>query len=394
MPLPPLSLYIHVPWCVKKCPYCDFNSHHIGQHSIPQNIEDAYIDSLLIDLSIEKINVQNREISSIFIGGGTPSLLSAAAYRRLFSALKQQLHFADDIEITLEANPGTFEVDKFAAYLDLGINRLSVGVQSFQGEYLTRLGRIHSGEQAINAIEKAKEVGFTRFNIDLMYGLPEQTIEHALFDLQTAIKSGAPHISWYQLTIEPNTEFYKYPPSTPDDDMLWDIQEAGLALLQSHHYHQYEVSAHGKDNEYARHNINYWLFGDYIGIGAGAHGKITHSEDNRVSIKRIQKTRRPEDYMKHFSADRIPNTSSGKSEQIISDDDIAFEYMMNALRLNRAIYFDDFHQYTGQPLSTIESILNKASSLGLITQTNQSLQTTALGRSHLNQLLALFLKDN
>ena len=289
--LPPLSLYIHVPWCIRKCPYCDFNSHA----ATPVLPEDEYIDALLADLTQDLDWVQNRPIQSIFIGGGTPSLLSVRAYEKLFRGLKQHLDFAADIEITLEANPGTFEAEKFSGYFALGINRLSIGIQSFNSTFLHKLGRVHDGEQALRAVQIAKDAGFTSFNLDLMHGLPGQTVDDALADLKQALAFAPPHLSWYQLTIEPNTEFYKRPPVLPIDDALWDIQEAGLELLAQHGYEHYEISAHAKAGFAAKHNINYWQFGDYLGIGAGAHGKITFPESGEII--RSQKTRMPSDYL-------------------------------------------------------------------------------------------------
>nr|MBP8262565.1 radical SAM family heme chaperone HemW [Pseudomonas sp.] len=272
--LPPLSLYVHIPWCVKKCPYCDFNSHAAGP-SLP---EEAYVDALLADLEAEREQAQGRPLRSIFFGGGTPSLFSAKALGRFLDGAQQRLSFSEDIEITLEANPGTFEQAKFTAYRQLGINRLSIGIQSFQDSKLKALGRIHDGGEAVRAADMARAAGFDNFNLDLMHGLPEQTLEEALADLHLAIAQQPSHLSWYQLTMEPNTQFWSQPPSLPEDDILWDIQEAGQALLAEQGYAQYETSAYARPQRQARHNLNYWTFGDFIGIGAGAHGKLSHAD--------------------------------------------------------------------------------------------------------------------
>ncbi|MEY8262974.1 MAG: radical SAM family heme chaperone HemW, partial [Bermanella sp.] len=315
--LPPLALYIHVPWCVRKCPYCDFNSHQ-APASLP---EQDYVQALLDDLRGDAHWVQGRKIESIFIGGGTPSMLSVQAYEDLFSGLKQQLDFAADIEITLEANPGTFEAEKFAGYRKLGINRLSIGIQSFQDPQLKKLGRIHSAQQATAAVQMAIDAGFDNFNLDLMHGLPGQDLALALSDLRQAIALKPSHISWYQLTIEPNTEYFKYPPKLPQDETLWDIQEAGQALLAEHGFQQYEISAYAQEQRQARHNINYWQFGDYLGIGAGAHGKITLPNDNK--IVRSNKTRLPKDYLNRAKIHSV-NVSD------IEMTDRHLEFFMNA----------------------------------------------------------------
>lgn len=384
--LPPLSLYIHVPWCIRKCPYCDFNSHKAE----PELPEDAYIQALLADLDQDIPWVQGREIQTIFFGGGTPSLFSAKAYQILFNGLKKRLTFAADIEITLEANPGTFEADKFAAYRQLGINRLSMGIQSFQPEHLKALGRIHDGEQAKRAIQMAKDVGFDNFNIDLMHGLPGQTIEQALDDLNTALAFKPPHLSWYQLTIEPNTEFYKYPPVLPEDDDLWDIQEAGQDLLAKAGFKHYEISAYSLPNKTAKHNVNYWQFGDYLGIGAGAHGKITIQGPDKRNILRTWKTRAPKDYLdanKPFLA----------GSEHISSKDIGLECLMNALRLHQGISVSDFEARTGQTLASVSETTDKAIQLGLLeiglVGIDSHIRATERGQQYLNELLGLFLTD-
>ena len=262
--LPPLAAYVHIPWCVRKCPYCDFNSHAAGA-SLP---EEAYVDALLADLDADLEQIQSRRLTSIFFGGGTPSLFSASALERVLEGMRQRVGFADDIEITLEANPGTFEQAKFRDYRSLGINRLSIGVQSFQPAKLKALGRIHDGDEAIRAADMARAAGFDNFNLDLMHGLPEQSLEDALSDLRIAIAQQPTHLSWYQLTVEPNTEFWNKPPRLPEDETLWDIQEAGQALLAEHGYRQYETSAYAQPGRQARHNLNYWTFGDFLGLGS------------------------------------------------------------------------------------------------------------------------------
>ncbi|UTW48463.1 radical SAM family heme chaperone HemW [Bacterioplanoides sp. SCSIO 12839] len=377
--LPPLSLYIHVPWCIRKCPYCDFNSHKADE-TLP---EREYIQALLADLEQDLHWVQGRDIQSIFIGGGTPSLLSVSAYQTLFSELKKRLHFADDIEITLEANPGTFEAEKFAGYRQLGINRLSIGIQSFQPQHLEKLGRVHDREQALNAVRLARESGFDNFNLDLMHGLPGQTIEQAIDDLKTALNFEPQHLSWYQLTIEPNTEFYKRPPLLPEDDTLWDIQEAGLELLAQHGFEHYEISAFCQPGKASKHNLNYWQFGDYLGIGAGAHGKVTLSEAN--TIMRTNKTRLPKDYLnpdKHFLA----------GKQTIEPEDIGLECLMNALRLRQGIAVDDFEERTFLSLDAVAEPITKAQQLGLL-NIDKRIYATEKGQQYLNELLALFLTD-
>jgi oxygen-independent coproporphyrinogen-3 oxidase len=378
--LPPLSLYIHIPWCIRKCPYCDFNSHKADQ-SLP---EAQYINALLADLDQDLLWVQGREIESIFFGGGTPSLLSAAAYEQLFTGLRQRLRFSDSIEITLEANPGTFEAEKFAAYRQLGINRLSIGIQSFQPQHLQKLGRVHDRDQALNAIRLAKQAGFDNFNLDLMHGLPGQTVTQALDDLELALSFEPRHLSWYQLTIEPNTEFYKRPPRLPEDDTLWDIQEAGFERLEQQGFEHYEISAFCQPGNAARHNLNYWQFGDYLGIGAGAHGKITLAQQG--TIIRSHKTRLPKDYLnadKRFLA----------GTHTIDADEIGLECLMNALRLKQGIAVQQFEQRTGLPLSAVEQPLQRARELGLLT-VDQAIYATEKGQQYLNELLALFLSDD
>ena len=291
----PLSLYIHIPWCVKKCPYCDFNSHELPIDS-ELSMYEEYVDALLLDAAMQQPLAQGRKIGSIFIGGGTPSLLPIAQYQRLFTGLRSCFEFAEDIEVTMEANPGTLEHAPFAQYLKVGINRLSIGVQSFAADKLKVLGRIHDPVQALSAIRAAKAAGFQRVNVDLMHGLPQQTTNEALEDIQMAHDAGATHISWYQLTIEPNTVFYRSQPILPDEDNLADIEQAGQSLLQQLGYSNYEVSAWaGASDKPCRHNINYWQFGDYLAIGAGAHGKVTISRNDSIDNGSLELRNKMED---------------------------------------------------------------------------------------------------
>jgi oxygen-independent coproporphyrinogen-3 oxidase len=377
--LPPLSLYIHVPWCIRKCPYCDFNSHK-ADDTLP---EKEYIQALIADLDQDLPWVQGREIKSIFFGGGTPSLLSAEAYEQLFHELTKRLRFADDIEITLEANPGTFEAKKFSDYRKLGINRLSIGIQSFQPQHLQKLGRVHDGDQALAAINKAKKAGFDNFNLDLMHGLPGQTLEQAMSDLNTALSFQPNHLSWYQLTIEPNTEFYKRPPVLPEDDTLWDIQESGFALLADHGFEHYEISAFCRPGKASQHNLNYWQFGDYLGIGAGAHGKITLADAH--TILRTNKTRLPKDYLN-------PDKSFLAGKQTIDPEDIGLECLMNGLRLRQGIAVEQFETHTGLTLDAVSGPLQTGQRLGLL-KIDKRISTTEKGQQYLNDVLALFLTD-
>ncbi|HBZ95653.1 radical SAM family heme chaperone HemW [Pseudomonas sp. UBA7530] len=375
--LPPLALYIHIPWCVRKCPYCDFNSHAAG----PTLPEEEYVDALLADLDVDLRHVHGRPLTSIFFGGGTPSLFSDRALGRLLAGVERRVAFAPDIEITLEANPGTFEQAKFKGYRALGINRLSIGVQSFQEAKLKALGRIHDGNEAVRAADMARAAGFDNFNLDLMHGLPEQSIEDALFDLRTAIAQAPTHLSWYQLTMEPNTVFWSQPPVLPEDDLLWDIQEAGQALLAAEGYAQYEVSAYAQPGKQARHNLNYWTFGDFLGIGAGAHAKLS-TPDGR--ILRTWKTRLPKDYL-----DRSKAFQAG--ERILEADELPFEFLMNVLRLTDGAPAELFSQRTGLPLQQLEQARREAERQGLLQADNTRLVATAKGQLFLNDLLQLFL---
>jgi len=378
--LPPLSLYVHVPWCVRKCPYCDFNSHEL-RRDLPSK---RYVQALLADLDQAVTGVALRPLLSIFIGGGTPSLLPAPAYAELLDGIAARLPLADDIEITMEANPGTVETDRFRGYREAGLNRLSLGIQSFSNRHLQDLGRIHDGRQAVQAIETARAAGFDNLNLDLMFGLPQQTPEQALVDLETAIGFEPEHLSWYQLTIEPNTVFYKQPPVLPDEDCLWDMQREGQKLLARHGYRQYEVSAYARRGRRCRHNLNYWRFGDYLGIGAGAHSKLT---DNRGFIRREARHRIPEAYLQ--SAGR---PSSIVDQRTLDPADVVFEFMLNALRLTDGVPGTLFVRHTGLPADVLDGPLQQARTRKLL-RAGDRLQPTARGRRYLNDLIGLFLPE-
>ncbi len=382
--LPPLSLYIHFPWCVEKCPYCDFNSHAV-KNPIAYN---EYIDCLLLELDYELPNIWGRSIQSIFMGGGTPSLFPAEEIERLIQALRARLNFKPDIEITLEANPGTVEQSSFSGFRHAGINRLSMGIQSFDDSMLKNLGRIHNSDQAITAIETAHAANFNSFNIDLMFGLPEQTTEQMLTDLQTAIDFQPPHLSHYQLTIEPNTLFAVQTPTLPDDDALWNMTQQAHARLAEHQYQQYEVSAFsksGKANQ-CKHNLNYWQFGDYLGIGAGAHQKITAA--NTQSITRTAKQKHPQHYMQ-----QVKNQTHITEQHVLQDNDIYFEFMLNALRLTTGFDAQTFNDNTGMDISSIQAILDKAQKNNWLQQDDLHIQLTPSGQQYLNDVVTLFLPD-
>jgi putative oxygen-independent coproporphyrinogen III oxidase len=372
--LPPLSLYVHIPWCVKKCPYCDFNSHE-NADKIPEN---AYLEALFRDLKNDLPWAQNRKLHSIFFGGGTPSLFSASAIEKIIQQAETLIGFEDQIEITLEANPGTAEQQKFADFNSAGVNRLSIGVQSFNNSHLEALGRIHDGNNARKAIEMAHNSGFERFNIDLMHGLPNQSREDAINDLDAAIKTGATHISWYQLTIEPNTAFYSKPPILPIEDQLADIQDLGQKTLTDAGFCQYEVSAFARNAEHCKHNINYWQFGDYIGIGAGAHGKISLPDQNQII--RPVKTRQPKHYLN-------PEITALTSNNPIAKDQLALEFMMNGLRLTSGIDKDLFTRRTGLSLDAISSKIEPLIQEGLLKQHPSDFCATDLGARFLDTIL-------
>ena len=380
--LPPLSLYVHVPWCVRKCPYCDFNSHEAAD-GIP---EAAYIDALIADLEQELPAVWGRPVVSVFIGGGTPSLLSGEAIDALLCAVRARLKLLPGAEITLEANPGAVEQGRFREFRAAGVNRLSIGVQSFADDMLARIGRIHGGAEAVRAAEAAHAAGFDNFNLDLMFGLPGQDLDGALADLRQAIALAPTHLSWYQLTLEPNTAFHHAPPVLPDDDLRYDMQVRGQSLLAGAGFANYEVSAYARDGFRCRHNLNYWQFGDYLGIGAGAHQKLTLPQPAR--IERTAKRRHPRDYLAGAGgAERIA------SHVALTREDAAFEFVMNALRLNEGFATRLFEERTGLPLKAIETPLHEAEARGLLSWDVQVVRPTALGRLHLNTLLELFLAE-
>lgn len=378
--LPPLSLYVHIPWCVQKCPYCDFNSHALKQ-DIP---ESSYIAALLDDLSQDLPWVQGRELTSIFIGGGTPSLFSSEGIQQLLAGIQQQIPFSADIEITLEANPGTVEAGRFSAYQQAGVTRISIGVQSFQPEKLLKLGRIHDPQQAINAGHQATQSHLRSFNIDLMHGLPDQSVEDALSDLHQAIEISPPHLSWYQLTIEPNTAFGSRPPVLPEDETLWDIQEQGHQKLLEAGYQQYEISAYAKTDYQCRHNLNYWQFGDYLGIGCGAHGKITLPHENKII--RTSKVKHPKGY--------LDLTRSYLDQQWhVEPEDRPFEYFMNRMRLFTPIPKTEFEARTGLDASSVEPLLKEAYAKELLENHPNEWKVTLLGHRYLNSLLSMLMGD-
>ncbi|TCM70887.1 oxygen-independent coproporphyrinogen-3 oxidase [Acinetobacter calcoaceticus] len=377
--LVPLSLYIHMPWCVRKCPYCDFNSHAVPDGKLSLDLEQTYLQALVEDFKTQIEFVQGRQIHSVFIGGGTPSLISAQGYEWLFAELKQWVDFDVDAEITLEANPGTLEHEPFAAYLQAGINRLSIGVQSFDADHLQRLGRIHSQGDALSAIKLAKQAGFERVNVDLMHGLVEQSVEQALLDLKLAVEQGATHISWYQLTIEPNTVFFRTQPVLPHDDVLEQIQIQGEAYLIEQGFINYEVSAWRKERPSA-HNLNYWQFGDYLAIGAGAHGKVTRAD----GVYRFQKTRLPKDYLAKVPADNL-------QFKAITAAEMPFEFMMNALRLNDGVDAKLYSQRTGLALADLQDSLSTLRQRQLMQNDPERLACTSQGHGFLNTVLEAFL---
>ncbi len=378
MSLPPLGLYIHLPWCERKCPYCDFNSHQSDE--IP---ESKYIVALLADLQQDAALANGRSIQTLFIGGGTPSLFSPEGIDTLLRGIGELLPLSKDLEATMEANPGSAETDKFRDYRQAGINRLSLGIQSFNDACLQSLGRIHNCTQAKAAISAAQAAGFNSINIDLMHGLPGQSIDSAINDLKTAIYLRPEHLSWYQLTIEPNTVFYKRPPTLPLEDELADIQSAGETLLSDAGYGQYEVSAYSQPGFQCRHNLNYWSFGDYLAIGAGAHGKITGPNGE---INRYSKTRMPEDYL-------AAKTNRTADSRTLDVDEVAGEFMLNALRLNRGFTVTEFEAATGIAFSTVNSVTQSLTERGLLEHSAGRIHTAALGRRFLDNVVAEYFGD-
>jgi len=380
--LPPLSLYVHLPWCLEKCPYCDFNSHRLRDQHLP---EAEYVDALLKDLVPELPLIWGRVVETVFIGGGTPSLFSPEALDRLFSGLRALLNLRPGIEITLEANPGTVERGRFAEYRNLGINRLSIGVQSFDNECLTRLGRIHSREDAVRAVEAVHNAGYETFNLDLMFGLPGQSPEMAAADLQQALTLAPPHLSWYQLTLEPNTAFAADPPVLPDDETIYQINQLGSEILANAGLEQYEVSAYARPRHRCLHNLNYWQFGDYVGIGAGAHGKITLPAEQRVL--RRARHKHPQQFM------RKAGQPEAYTEITVAEYELPFEFMLNALRLKEGFAVPLFFERTGLPISVIQDTLSRAEEDGLIEWDITRIRPTERGWWHLNDLLQRFLLD-
>lgn len=375
--LPPLSLYIHIPWCVQKCPYCDFNSHAL-KGEVPH---EEYVAHLLADLDRDLPLTSEREVATIFIGGGTPSLLSSRAMHQLLDGVRARLPLAAGAEITMEANPGTVEADRFSAYQAAGVNRISIGVQSFSPLKLQRLGRIHGPEEAKRAAHLAAGLDLRSFNLDLMHGLPDQSLTEALDDLRQAIALNPPHLSWYQLTIEPNTLFASRPPVLPDDDALWDIFEQGHQLLTAAGYQQYETSAYAKPGYRCEHNLNYWRFGDYLGIGCGAHGKLTQPDGR---IVRTVKTRHPRGFMAGDYLDR---------QYEVADEEKPFEFFMNRFRLLEPAPRSDFSRYTGLDEALIRPQIDTALAKGYLTETAETWQVTEKGKLFLNSLLELFLAE-
>lgn len=389
--LPPLSLYVHIPWCVRKCPYCDFNSHEFsaaGEAATQSLPEAEYVRQLARDLQSQLSWVQGRKLGSIFFGGGTPSLFSPEAIGRILGAAESSVGFEPAIEITLEANPGTFEQAKFAGYRAAGVNRLSIGVQSFDPLQLHNLGRIHTGAEADTAATQARAAGFDNINIDLMHGLPGQGAREALQDLQHAVNLGAEHISWYQLTIEPNTAFYSAPPVTPGSEQVAAIQRAGRAYLAAEGYGRYEVSAYSRAGLASRHNLNYWSFADYMGIGAGAHGKFSLPATNQII--RTQRTRMPRDYLNLGSA-----AAFGLPRQAdIAPAERPLEFLMNALRLEAGVAVETFTAYTGLPLLTLEKEWQPLQVMELVSPLGPKIGSTAFGYDYIDEILQRFLPAN
>lgn len=380
---PPLSLYVHIPWCVQKCPYCDFNSHALKAEIPELDYIDALLDDLDIDLAKYQLETGVRPLHSIFIGGGTPSLISPPEIGRLLKGIEARIPFSHDIEITMEANPGTVEAGRFVAYQKVGVNRISIGVQSFQDEKLTRLGRIHGSDEARKAAKLATEAGLNSFNIDLMHGLPDQSIDDAMYDLKQAIALNPPHLSWYQLTIEPNTMFYSKPPTLPDDDDLWDIFEQGHQILEDAGYVQYEISGYSKPGLQCRHNLNYWRFGDYLGIGCGAHGKVSFADGN---IIRTVKVKHPRGYLNPAKPYLDKETQVDAIER-------PFEFFMNRFRLLEACPKQDYIDQTGLSLDTIDTNIQWALEQKYLVDTGDTWQITEHGKLFLNDLLAAFVED-
>jgi oxygen-independent coproporphyrinogen-3 oxidase len=382
--LPPLSLYIHLPWCVKKCPYCDFNSHALKGNDADSLPQERYIDALIADLEYDLPRVWGRPVHSVFFGGGTPSLFSPASIDRLLAAVRARLPLRPDAEITLEANPGTVELTRFQGYRAAGVNRLSIGIQSFNAGQLRALGRVHGRDEALRAATAARAAGFDNFNLDLMFGLPNQTPQEARADLQCALDFSPAHLSLYQLTIEPNTLFHAQPPRLPDDDRVWEMQAMLQETTAAAGFEHYEISAYARAGQGARHNLNYWRFGDYLGIGAGAHAKLTDAG----GISRLWKTKQPAEYM-HTAG----SAAAIGGEQRLTRADAAFDFMLNALRLSAGFEPALFQERTAQPLSLVEGPMQQAEAKGLILRRHDRIQPTEKGLRFLNDLLCLFLPE-
>jgi len=377
---PPLSLYVHMPWCVRKCPYCDFNSHAV-KDSLPV---DAYIDALVADLEQELPPVWGRTVQSIYFGGGTPSLFSARHIGAFLAAASARLGLRPDAEITLEANPGTVERDSFSAYAEAGVNRVSLGVQSFDDQLLKAIGRIHGRREIEQSLDSLRAAGIGNFNIDLMFALPGQGIERSLADVKMAIEAGPAHISFYQLTLEPNTVFAQRPPVLPDDDTAWEMQQRGVELLEACGYEQYEISAFAQKDRSCRHNMNYWRYGDFLAVGAGAHGKVTLPAEGRV--QRYAKHRHPKRYLKGLeSGDWRAET------RLLDDEELVFEFFLNQLRLKQGVTKDDFSPRTGLPWQVVETRVRTALDRGLLEASGGRLKTTPLGWRFVNDIQQLFL---
>jgi putative oxygen-independent coproporphyrinogen III oxidase len=383
-----LALYVHMPWCVRKCPYCDFNSHQL-KSAAP---EASYIDALIRDFDFELPRLDGRRIDTVFFGGGTPSLFQPEDFSRLLAALRERIAFAADVEVTLEANPGTIERGRFSGYRQAGINRVSLGAQTFAPHALEILGRIHSAEDTHRAVAELREAGLDNFNLDLMYALPQQTLEEALVDVRTACALGPVHISYYQLTLEPGTVFHSRPPPLPDEEAAWQMQTAGQRLLAESGYVQYEVSAYARPGARCRHNLNYWQFGDYVGIGAGAHGKLSLALPQR--ILRTAKPKQPREYQEQVR--RAESGGGARAVTIgeasfIAAADLPFEFMLNALRLNEGFTVRDYMLRTGLEIASVEARLAAGQGRGLLTSRADGWRPTELGRRFLNDLQASFL---
>ncbi|SEF76001.1 radical SAM family heme chaperone HemW [Nitrosomonas ureae] len=382
--LPPLSLYVHFPWCLKKCPYCDFNSHelHTGESRVP---EEEYVAALIQDLESALQDVWGRRLSSVFLGGGTPSLFSAEAMDAVLTAVRTLLPLEHFVEVTLEANPGTFEAQKFADFRKAGINRLSIGIQSFNPQHLKALGRVHDDQEAHRAVNIALKY-FDNINLDLMYALPGQTLEQAQADIETACSYGVTHISAYHLTLEPNTLFYRFPPKLPDDEAAAAMQDMIEQTTSDHQYRNYETSAFARAGKESRHNVNYWLFGDYVGIGAGAHSKISFAD----KIVRQMRYKQPKEYL----AKARMGESLIQTRQELTVADRSFEFMMNALRLTGGFDTPLFQEHTGLPIAVVQQQLDEAEQRGLLVHDHLRIKPTVLGRRFLNDLLQIFLPEN